>query len=199
MVRRWEAAHPDYEDQYEEEQDDTGGGGGAFMLNPVAAAWVAAGTGRKHSVNKLDGDRVDAHSCRGAPPKRACTKELFLDRAKRCSEGLDFDERDAESASVGSAPKRARIEAVESPLDLSMPVSVPTSGKELVSASPDMCANRLKKTSDNACTKKGPANGHSTFLLLLFIPFPSSRQSTPQLMYLFLALVQAKFVPSYIQ
>ncbi|KAJ7711230.1 hypothetical protein B0H14DRAFT_3021201 [Mycena olivaceomarginata] len=141
MVRRWEAAHPDYEDQYEEEEeDDTGGGGGGFMLNPAPAAWVAAGTGRKRSVDELDGGGADAHSRGGTPPKRARTKEPFPELAKRRSEELDFDERDADSASVGSAPKRARIEAVESPLDSSTPVSVPASGEESASSSPDMRA-----------------------------------------------------------
>lgn len=141
VVRRWEAAHPDYEDQYEEEEeDDTGGGGGGFMLNPAPAAWVAAGTGRKRSVDELDGGGADAHSRGGTPPKRARTKEPFPELAKRRSEELDFDERDADSASVGSAPKRARIEAVESPLDSSTPVSVPASGEESASSSPDMRA-----------------------------------------------------------
>ncbi|KAJ7795415.1 hypothetical protein B0H14DRAFT_2919288 [Mycena olivaceomarginata] len=141
MVRRWEAAHPDYEDQYEEEEeDDTGGGGGGFMLNPAPAAWVAAGTGRKRSVDELDGGGADAHSRGGTPPKRARTKEPFPELAKRRSEELDFDERDADSASVGSAPKRARIEAAESPLDSSTPVSVPASGEESASSSPDMRA-----------------------------------------------------------
>ncbi|KAK6966547.1 hypothetical protein R3P38DRAFT_3230909 [Favolaschia claudopus] len=69
-------------------------------------------TGRKRSVDELEGgaDEVQRHrsSRGGTPPKRAHGS------ASGGSEELDVDELDgADMASVGSVPKRARVEAIE--------------------------------------------------------------------------------------
>ncbi|KAJ7511098.1 hypothetical protein B0H11DRAFT_2268941 [Mycena galericulata] len=119
-------------DDFEEEE---GAGVGKYALGPAPAAWVA-GAGRKRSVDELEPERgadgARAHTTRGGtPPKRARTGEpdySTVRLVKRGSEELDVDEADVETASVGSAPKRARIDAADSPPTSSTPSTL--SGEE---------------------------------------------------------------------
>jgi hypothetical protein len=107
------------EEEYEDEDETDGDGPGAYALGP-AAPW----TGRKRSVDELDGDAADAHgSGGGTPPKRARTGERASSPrlAKRRSDSAELDDRDAETASTGSAPKRARVDQADSPPDSSTP------------------------------------------------------------------------------
>ncbi|KAJ7434547.1 hypothetical protein FB451DRAFT_1571923 [Mycena latifolia] len=119
------------EGDFEEEEGADGDGAGAkYALSP--SAWVA---GRKRSVDELEpeagAEGGDAHAVArgGTPPKRARTGErdyTTVRLVKRRSEELDAevtDATDADTASAGSAPKRARLEAAESPPDTSTPGS----------------------------------------------------------------------------
>jgi hypothetical protein len=112
-------------DEYEDEEVDGDGDGTGepYALWPVVSP--SKGTGRKRSVDELepdadkDGQALGERG--GTPPKRARTGEPSPRLVKRRSEELDFDERDAETASTGSAPKRARLVNVDSPPDTSTP------------------------------------------------------------------------------
>ncbi|KAJ6517112.1 hypothetical protein DFH09DRAFT_1373702 [Mycena vulgaris] len=102
-------------EEYEDEEAD----GEAFALLPAPAAW---GTGLKRSVDELEEDDAYAqsHDSRGGTlPKRARTGERVssprLAKRRSHSAELDLDDRDAETGSAGSAPKRARMEFVGSP------------------------------------------------------------------------------------
>ncbi|KAJ7036982.1 hypothetical protein C8F04DRAFT_1232882 [Mycena alexandri] len=106
----------DGEDYEDEDGLDEGG---------LAPAWASieevemphADKGRKRSVDELEesGDRDRERG--GTPPKRARTVQPTVRLVKRRSEELDVDARDAETASTGSAPKRARVERADSPPD----------------------------------------------------------------------------------
>ncbi|KAK6995898.1 hypothetical protein R3P38DRAFT_2737145 [Favolaschia claudopus] len=132
----------EYEEEEREEADGMRRDGKPFILNPAPATWIAPKmTGRKRSVDELEGGddaRVHTHrsSRAGTPPKRARTVEPFpRNGGKRGSEELDVDELDAvDTASVGSAPKRARVEAIESPPDSSTPGTTAASEDSGVSA-----------------------------------------------------------------
>ncbi|KAK6969318.1 hypothetical protein R3P38DRAFT_3298545 [Favolaschia claudopus] len=120
----------EYEEEEREEADGMRRDGKPFLLNPAPATWIAPKmTGRKRSVDELEGaddtEQQNRHrsSRGGTPPKRARTVEPFpRNGGKRGSEELDVDELEGvDTASVGSAPKRARVEAIESPPDSSTP------------------------------------------------------------------------------
>ncbi|KAK7013645.1 hypothetical protein R3P38DRAFT_2638800 [Favolaschia claudopus] len=122
----------EYEEEEREEADGMRRDGKPFLLNPAPATWIAPKmTGRKRSVDELEGADDEAgvqqqrhrSSRGGTPPKRARTVEPFpRNGGKRGSEELDVDELEGvDTASVGSAPKRARVEAIESPPDSSTP------------------------------------------------------------------------------
>ncbi|KAJ7629304.1 hypothetical protein B0H17DRAFT_1218260 [Mycena rosella] len=117
----------DFEDEEGAEADGPGAGA-KYALPP--SAWVA---GRKRPVDGLEpeagAEGGDAHAFvrRGTPPKRARTGEreyTTVRLVKLRSEELDAEVMDAtDTASAGSAPKRARLEAAESPRDTSTPDS----------------------------------------------------------------------------
>ncbi|KAJ6600665.1 hypothetical protein B0H10DRAFT_2083156 [Mycena sp. CBHHK59/15] len=124
----------DEEEDYDEEDDVREGVGDGAKYGLTPTSWVA---GRKRSVDELDGEDVArmADTGRGStPPKRQRVGEharevsveyTSVRLVKRRSEELDAgddesDTGDAESRhSAGSATKRARVDAAESPPDTS--------------------------------------------------------------------------------
>ncbi|KAF7326448.1 hypothetical protein MVEN_02615400 [Mycena venus] len=104
-------------EEYEDDDDDEEERG-AFPLAAVPAGWTPTGTGRKRSVDELEGEPQRE----GTPPKRARTVEPPSPRlSKRRSDSAELD--DVETASTGSAPKRARLDSVDSPPDSSTPAT----------------------------------------------------------------------------
>ncbi|KAJ7105370.1 hypothetical protein C8R44DRAFT_746062 [Mycena epipterygia] len=119
----------EYSEGDEFEEEEGAGAGAKYALGPTPAAWVAGA--RKRSVDELEpdadvGGEVHASARGGTPPKRARTGERELPTVrllKRRSEELDASAGDADvdTASAGSASKRARVEGAESPPDTSTP------------------------------------------------------------------------------
>ncbi|KAJ7080122.1 hypothetical protein C8R44DRAFT_895506 [Mycena epipterygia] len=100
----------EYSEGEEFEEEEGTGVEAKYALGPTPAAWVAGA--RKRSVDELEPDAdggANAHASvrGGTPPKRA-------DGGARAFHHAD-------SASAGSASKRARVEGAESPPDTSPP------------------------------------------------------------------------------
>ncbi|KAJ7743052.1 hypothetical protein DFH07DRAFT_979786 [Mycena maculata] len=147
-------------DDFEEEE---GAALAKYALGPAPAAWVAGG-GRKRSVDELepDGNADDeqAHTAGrgGTPPKRARTGERDYNTiriVKRGSEELDADEGDAETASAGSASKRARVEAdaADSPPMSSTPGTL--SGEESTMSTVAHEAEMRRRMRNNVVARAG--------------------------------------------
>ncbi|KAJ7616931.1 hypothetical protein DFH06DRAFT_1483602 [Mycena polygramma] len=129
-------------DEYDDEYEDEGDGEG-FALGPAPAACVAsspATTGRKCSVEELEGDsELHQDEARGGtPPKRARTGEKIripsVRQVKRRSEELDVGERGAETGTA----KRARVEDIGSPPDSSTPGTEDSASAVSAYDSPDV-------------------------------------------------------------
>ncbi|KAJ6463867.1 hypothetical protein DFH09DRAFT_1113245 [Mycena vulgaris] len=120
-------------DDFEKE----GVGRGKYVLGPAPAAWVA-GAGRQRSDDELGYEGVwttlvqmphaGAHRPSARAPRTGKPGFRTFRLVQRGSEELDGEGLDAETASAGSAPRRARVDAVNSPPPSSTPGTL--SGEE---------------------------------------------------------------------